>query len=344
MNIGINGLGRIGRLVIRDFFGGTIRKFDTPNSNIIHVNDPHFNTETLCHLLKYDSVHGIWDASIKTLGNDRITINGNELRLTNFINPSDVNWRQSHCNVVLDCTGKFLSKEKLQGYFDNNIQKVVVSAPINNPEILNIVFGVNENLYDPSKHNIVTAASCTTNCLAPIVSVIHKNFEILKGQITTIHNPTNTNVLLDKPHKDFRRARSTMLSMHPTSTGSAKAIGLIFPELKGKLDGHAVRVPVINSSLTDCVFQLKKNTTINEVNELFEQASKNDLKGILGIEFKPLVSIDFLNDTRSSIVDADSTLITDNNLLKVYSWYDNETGYACRMIDLAEMVCKSLNV
>ena len=174
--------------------------------------------------------------------------------------------------------------------------------------------------------------------------MIHKNFEILKGQITTIHNPTNTNVLLDKPHKDFRRARSTMLSMHPTSTGSAKAIGLIFPELKGKLDGHAVRVPVINSSLTDCVFQLKKNTTINEVNELFEQASKNDLKGILGIEFKPLVSIDFLNDTRSSIVDADSTLITDNNLLKVYSWYDNETGYACRMIDLAEMVCKSLNV
>ena len=209
---------------------------------------------------------------------------------------------------------------------------------------MNIVFGVNDHLYDPSKYNIVTAASCTTNCLAPIVSVVHKNFEILKGQITTIHNPTNTNVLLDKPHKDLRRARSSMISMHPTSTGSAKAIGLIFPELKGKLDGHAVRVPVINSSLNDCVFQLKNNTTINEVNELFEQASKSHLKGILGIEFNPLVSIDFLNDTRSSIVDANSTLITDNNLLKVYSWYDNETGYACRMIDLAKMVCKSLNV
>ena len=344
MAIGINGLGRIGRLVIKDFFRGTNRKLNHTNLDVSHLNDPNCDAETLCHLLKYDSVHGIWNASIKTLGHDRISINGNELRLTNFINPSDVDWSDSECNVVLDCTGKFLSKEKLQGYFDKDIKKVIVSAPINNPEVLNIVFGVNDHLYDPSKYDIVTAASCTTNCLAPIVSVIHKNFEIIKGQITTIHNPTNTNVLLDKPHKDLRRARSTLLSMHPTSTGSAKAIGLIFPELKGKLDGHAVRVPVINSSLTDCVFQLNKNTTINEVNELFEQASESDLKGILGIEFKPLVSIDFLNDTRSSIVDADSTLITDNNLLKVYSWYDNETGYACRMIDLAEMVCKSLNV
>jgi glyceraldehyde 3-phosphate dehydrogenase len=344
MNIGINGLGRIGRLVIRDFFGGTNRKFNTSNLSIFHLNDPHCNADNLCHLLKYDSVHGIWDALIKTLGHDRISINGSEIKLTNFINPSDVNWSDSNCNVVLDCTGKFLSKEKLQGYFNSDIKKVIVSAPINDPEILNIVFGVNDHLYDSSKYNIITAASCTTNCLAPIVSVVHKNLEILKGQITTIHNPTNTNVLLDKPHKDLRRARSTMLSMHPTSTGSAKAIGLIFPELKGKLDGHAVRVPVINSSLTDCVFQLNKKTTINEVNELFEQASKSDLKGILGIEFNPLVSIDFLNDTRSSIVDANSTLITDNNLLKVYSWYDNETGYACRMNDLAEMVCKSLNV
>ena len=344
MSIGINGLGRIGRLVIRDFFGGTNRKFNTPNFEIIHLNDPHCDAETLCHLLKYDSVHGIWDASINTLGHDRISINGNELKLTNFFNPSDLDWGYSNCNIVLDCTGKFLSKDKLKGYFDNDIQKVIVSAPINNPEILNIVFDVNDHLYDPSKYNIVTAASCTTNCLAPIVSVVHKNFEILKGQITTIHNPTNTNVLLDKPHKDLRRARSSMISMHPTSTGSAKAIGLIFPELKGKLDGHAVRVPVINSSLNDCVFQLKNNTTINEVNELFEQAFKSHLKGILGIEFNPLVSIDFLNDTRSSIVDANSTLITDNNFLKVYSWYDNETGYACRMIDLAKMVCKSLNV
>ena len=299
MSIGINGLGRIGRLVIRDFFGGTNRKFNTPNFEIIHLNDPHCDAETLCHLLKYDSVHGIWDASINTLGHDRISINDNELKLTNFFNPSDLDWGYSNCNIVLDCTGKFLSKDKLQGYFDNDIQKVIVSAPINNPEILNIVFGVNDHLYDPSKYNIVTAASCTTNCLAPIVSVVHKNFEILKGQITTIHNPTNTNVLLDKPHKDLRRARSSMISMHPTSTGSAKAIGLIFPELKGKLDGHAVRVPVINSSLTDCVFQLKNNTTINEVNELFEQASKSHLKGILGIEFNPLVSVDFLNDTIS---------------------------------------------
>ena len=209
---------------------------------------------------------------------------------------------------------------------------------------MNIVFGVNDHLYNPEKYNIVTAASCTTNCLAPIVSIIHKNFEILKGQITTIHNPTNTNVLLDKPHKDLRRARSSMLSMHPTSTGSAKAIGLIFPELNGKLDGHAVRVPVINSSLTDCVFQLNKNCKASEVNNLFKRAAEQELKGILGIEFNPLVSIDFVNDTRSSIVDAPSTLVTDSNLLKIYSWYDNETGYACRMSDIARMVYNSLNV
>ena len=209
---------------------------------------------------------------------------------------------------------------------------------------MNIVFGVNDHLYNSNKHDIVTAASCTTNCLAPIVSIIHKNFEILKGQITTIHNPTNTNVLLDKPHKDLRRARSSMLSMHPTSTGSAKAIGLIFPELNGKLDGHAVRVPVINSSLTDCVFQLNKSCKASDVNNLFKSASKKELKDILGIEFSPLVSIDFVNDTRSSIVDAQSTLVTDSKLLKIYSWYDNETGYACRMNDIAKMVYNSLNV
>ena len=204
--------------------------------------------------------------------------------------------------------------------------------------------GVNDHLYSSKKYNIVTGASCTTNCLAPIVSVIHKNLGIIKGQISTIHNPTNTNVLLDKPHKDLRRARSSILSMHPTSTGSAKAIGLIFPELKGKLDGHAVRVPVINSSLTDCVFQLEKSARTSEVNDLLKQASKTELKGILGIEFNSLVSIDFVNDTRSSIVDAPSTLINDSNLLKIYSWYVNETGYACSMNDIARMIYSSLDV
>ena len=336
IKIGINGMGRIGRMLVRSIIENQKKNF-----KISHINN-RSNAEVTYKLIKYDSIHGKFNADLR-LDENELIINKNKITFSQESKIENIDWKKYDVDYVFECTGKFNSKEKLLIHIKNGAKKVIVSAPCKNAD-KTIVFGVNENLYDPSKHNIVTAASCTTNCLAPIVSVIHKNFEILKGQITTIHNPTNTNVLLDKPHKDFRRARSTMLSMHPTSTGSAKAIGLIFPELKGKLDGHAVRVPVINSSLTDCVFQLNKKTTINEVNELFEQASKSDLKGILGIEFKPLVSIDFLNDTRSSIVDADSTLITDNNLLKVYSWYDNETGYACRMIDLAEMVCKSLNV
>ena len=344
MTIGINGLGRIGRLVLKDFFGGFKRKSNNTDINILHLNEPNCDVETLCHLLKFDSFHGKWNGSIKPIGSNKISINGKELILTKYINPSDINWGNGRCKIVLDCTGKFLSKNKLENYFKKNIKKVIVSAPINDPKVLNIVFGVNDHLYSSKKYNIVTGASCTTNCLAPIVSVIHKNLGIIKGQITTIHNPTNTNVLLDKPHKDLRRARSSILSMHPTSTGSAKAIGLIFPELKGKLDGHAVRVPVINSSLTDCVFQLEKSARTSEVNDLLKQASKTELKGILGIEFNSLVSIDFVNDTRSSIVDAPSTLITDSNLLKIYSWYDNETGYACRMNDIARMIYSSLDV
>ncbi len=344
MAIGINGLGRIGRLVLKDFFGGFNRKSNSKDINILHLNEPNCDAETLCHLLKFDSVHGIWNASINCTDENKISINGKELILTNYTNPSEINWGNGSCKIVLDCTGNFLSKNKLANYFHKNIKKVIVSAPIDDPEVLNIVFGVNHHLYNSAKHNIVTGASCTTNCLAPIVSIIHKNFGIIKGQITTIHNPTNTNVLLDRPHKDLRRARSTMLSMHPTSTGSAKAIGLIFPELRGKLDGHAIRVPVINSSLTDCVFQLEKNVRKSEVNDLFNQASKKEMKGILGIEFNPLVSIDFVNDTRSSIIDAPSTLITDSNLLKIYSWYDNETGYACRMNDIARMINNSLDV
>ena len=344
MAIGINGLGRIGRLVLKDLFGGLNRNFNNNGICISHLNDPNCDINNLCHLLKYDSVHGKWNADISQVNKKSISINGQKIILTNHKKPNEVNWDLADCKIVLDCTGKFLTKKKIKEYFHSNIKKVIVSAPINDPEILNIVFGVNEQLYNPKIHNIVTAASCTTNCLAPIVSIIHKNFEILKGQITTIHNPTNTNVLLDKPHKDLRRARSSMLSMHPTTTGSAKAIGLIFPELDGKLDGHAVRVPVINSSLTDCVFQLNKNTNGSEVNTLFKIASENELKGILGIEFNPLVSIDFVNDTRSSIIDAQSTLVTDNNLLKVYSWYDNETGYACRMNDIVKLVHNSLNV
>jgi glyceraldehyde 3-phosphate dehydrogenase len=242
---------------------------------------------------------------------------------------------------VLECTGKFLKPDALQGYFDRGVKRVIVAAPVKDAAALNIVVGVNDRLYEPKSHRLLTAASCTTNCLAPVVKVVHESLRIKHGQITTIHNPTNTNVVVDAPHKDLRRARSAMLSMQPTTTGSATAIALIYPELKGKLNGHAVRVPVLNASLTDCVFELERDTTPEEVNKLFADAAAGPLAGILGYEPRPLVSADYNNDTRSSIVDAGSTMVTDGRLLKVYAWYDNEVGYACRMVDLANIVLKA---
>jgi len=215
---------------------------------------------------------------------------------------------------------------------------VIVAAPVKESGALNIVVGVNDHLFEPSQHRLLTAASCTTNCLAPVVKVLHEAIGIRHGQITTIHDPTNTNVVVDAPHKDFRRARSALLSLQPTTTGSATAIGLIYPELKGKLNGHAVRVPVLNASLTDCVFEMQRSVTVDEVNTLFRAAADGPLAGILGFETRPLVSADYANDTRSSIVDGPSTMVTDETLLKVYAWYDNEVGYACRMVDLATLV------
>jgi glyceraldehyde 3-phosphate dehydrogenase len=239
-------------------------------------------------------------------------------------------------DVVLECTGKFLTPETIQGHLDRGAKRVIVAAPVKVGNVLNIVVGINHALYDPAKDRIVTAASCTTNCLAPVVKVVHENLGIRHGQITTIHNPTNTNLMVDAPHKDLRRARSAMESLAPTSTGSATAIALIYPELKGKLNGHAVRAPVLNASLTDCVFELKRETTADEVNTLFAAAAAaGPLAGILGYEARPLVSADYARDTRSSIVDALSTMVTDGTMLKVYAWYDNEMGYACRMVDLA---------
>jgi glyceraldehyde 3-phosphate dehydrogenase len=236
---------------------------------------------------------------------------------------------------VLECTGKFLTPETIQGHLERGAKRVIVAAPVKVGEVLNVVVGVNEHLYDPAKHQIVTAASCTTNCLAPVVKVVHEAIGIRHGQITTIHDPTNTNVIVDAPHKDLRRARSAMQSLSPTTTGSATAIALIYPELKGKLNGHAVRAPVLNASLTDCVFEMKRETSVEEVNALFEAAAKGPLAGILGYEKRPLVSADYARDTRSSIVDALSTMVTDGTLLKIYAWYDNEMGYSCRMVDLA---------
>jgi glyceraldehyde 3-phosphate dehydrogenase len=238
-------------------------------------------------------------------------------------------------DLVLECTGKFLTPEALQGHLDRGAKRVIVAAPVKTAGVLNIVYGINHQLYRPARDRVVTAASCTTNCLAPVVKVVHEALGIRHGQITTLHDPTNTNVVVDAPHKDLRRARSAMLSLAPTTTGSATAIALIYPELEGRLDGHAVRVPVLNASLTDCVFELQRSTTAAEVNALFAAAAAGPLAGILGYEERPLVSADYARDTRSGIVDAPSTLVTDGTLLKVYAWYDNEMGYACRMVDLA---------
>ena len=339
MKVGINGMGRIGRLVLRAALGGIRRDAKDPNADtrldIVHLNEVSGGVNTTAHLLEFDSVHGRWRADIES-AESSITVDGRRMSFSSSEQPASVDWGAHGCDMVLECTGRFRTPEKLAGYFTKGVQKVLVAAPVQDGQALNLVYGINENLYNPIKHNIVTAASCTTNCIAPLVKVVHENIGIQHGQITTIHDPTNTNVIVDAPHKDLRRARSAMTSLMPTTTGSAKAIGLIYPELKGKLNGHAVRAPVLNASLTDAVFELARPTSAQEVNALFAEAANNELAGILGYEERPLVSADYVNDTRSSIIDAASTLVTDGTMLKVYAWYDNEMGYACRMVDVAK--------
>jgi len=270
-----------------------------------------------------------------TENDQTIRIDDRRLSFSAHATSAEIPWGDQGVDVVLECTGKFLTPETLEGHLQRGAKRVIVAAPVKTGGILNIVVGINHDRYDPVRDRIVTAASCTTNCLAPVVKVVHDNLGIRHGQITTIHDPTNTNLVVDAPHKDLRRARSAMLSLAPTTTGSATAIALIYPELKGKLNGHAVRAPVLNASLTDCVFELQRDTTAEEVNTLFAAAARGPLAGILGYETRPLVSADYARDTRSSIVDAPSTMVTDGTLLKVYAWYDNEMGYACRMVDLA---------
>jgi glyceraldehyde 3-phosphate dehydrogenase len=342
MRVGINGMGRIGRLALRAALGAMDRPADDPRVgnrlDIAHVNELKGGVGVTAHLLEFDSLHGRWRQSLKADGEDAIVIGNRRLGFSAASTPGEVPWGDLGCEVVLECTGKFLKPDQLQGYFDRGVRKVIVAAPVKDPAALNLVVGVNDDRYDPAEHRILTAASCTTNCLAPVVKVVHEAIGIRHGQITTIHNPTNTNVVVDAPHKDLRRARSAMLSLQPTSTGSATAIALIYPELKGRLNGHAVRVPVLNASLTDCVFELERATSESEVNELFRAAAFGQLAGILGFEARPLVSADYEGDTRSAIVDGPSTMVTDQTLLKVYAWYDNEVGYACRMVDLANIV------
>ncbi|MCA0907870.1 ArsJ-associated glyceraldehyde-3-phosphate dehydrogenase [Ruegeria marisrubri] len=327
----LNGLGRMGKLALKPLL--------EKGAKIAWINDAVGDPEMHAHLLEFDTVHGRWDAEFDHDA-DSITVNGTRLP---FIGTKDLSALPlDGVDVVIDCTGVFKTEAKLAPYFDAGVKKVVVSAPVKDGPTANIVMGVNDGTYDPAAHRIVTAASCTTNCLAPVVKVIHENLGIRHGSMTTIHDVTNTQTIVDRPAKDLRRARSALNSLIPTTTGSATAITLIYPELKGRLNGHAVRVPLLNASLTDCVFEVERETTVEEVNAFFKAAAEGELKGILGYETRPLVSTDYTNDERSSIVDAPSTMVVNGTQVKIYAWYDNEMGYAHRLVDVALMVGASL--
>ncbi|MCG8669063.1 MAG: ArsJ-associated glyceraldehyde-3-phosphate dehydrogenase [Pseudomonadales bacterium] len=333
INIGINGFGRMGRLTMRALA-------DANDINIVHINDPAGDAATLAHLINFDSVHGRWDHEAETDG-DNIIVDGNTITTSRNTKIEDSPW--SNCDLVIEASGKMKTTEKLNAYFKQGVKKVVVTAPVKEEGVLNIVMGVNDDLYEADSYNIVTAASCTTNCLAPAVKVIHETFGIEHGSMTTIHDITNTQTILDAPHKDLRRARACGMSLIPTTTGSATAITHIFPELKGRLNGHAIRVPLANASITDCVFELKQSVTVEQVNAALKSAAENELAGILGYEERPLVSIDYRTDPRSSIVDALSTMVVNDTQLKLYLWYDNEWGYANRTAELVLKVAGSLN-
>jgi glyceraldehyde 3-phosphate dehydrogenase len=337
VRVGINGFGRIGRLALR-------AAWDFPELEFVHINEVKGGVEAGAHLLKFDSVHGRWLPDVQVVG-DRIAIDDQKsiqkLSFSEYAKPELVNWQELGVGMVLECSGKFRTPETLNPYFTKGVKKVIVAAPVKE-EALNIVMGINDYLYEPAQHNILTAASCTTNCLAPVVKVIHEGLGIKHGVITTIHDNTNTQTLVDAPHKDLRRARASALSLIPTTTGSATAIAMIYPELKGKLNGLAVRVPLLNASLTDCVFEVVRSTTIEEVNQLLKTAAEGELKGILGYEERPLVSIDYKDDPRSSIIDALSTMVVDGTQVKILAWYDNEWGYSCRMAELARKVAIAL--
>jgi glyceraldehyde 3-phosphate dehydrogenase len=335
MRIGINGFGRIGRLVFRALWG-------RPGVELVHVNEAAGDAHTAAHLLAFDSVHGRWPQVVQA--NTRgFFVGTTPVSTSQEKDPTAVPWREAGVEMVLECSGKFKTPETLQPYFDQvGLKRVVVACPVKGEiagaEALNIVFGINHHLYNPDVHRLITAASCTTNCLAPVVKVVHEGFGIRHGSITTLHDVTNTQVVVDGFKSDLRRARSCLQSLIPTTTGSAKAIGMIFPELQGKLNGHAVRVPLLNASLTDAVFELERPVTVEEVNRAFDEAANGELEGILGFETRPLVSVDYVNDPRSAIVDGPSTMVVNGTQLKVYAWYDNEWGYSSRMADLARHV------
>ena len=323
----LNGLGRIGKLALRPLL--------ERGAQIAFINDAVGDSAMHAHLLEFDSVHGRWPAAFEA-GEGSISIDGTRIPVTSTRDLKDL--PLDSVDVVIDCTGAFKTQAKLAPYFAAGVKKVVVSAPVKDGPTANIVYGVNDDTYDAGTHQIVTAASCTTNCLAPVVKVLLEGIGIKHGSITTIHDVTNTQTIVDRPAKDLRRARSALTNLIPTTTGSATAITLIYPELKGKLNGHAVRVPLLNASITDCVFEMARETTVDEVNSLFKAAADGPLKGILGYETRPLVSSDYTNDQRSGIIDAPSTMVVNGTQLKVYAWYDNEYGYAHRLVDVAFMV------
>ena len=331
IRVGINGFGRMGRLGLRA--GWDMQDFD-----VVRINEIASDATGSAHLLKFDSVHGTWDE--ETAAEDGHIIIGNKtLAYSSNTAIDETDW--SDCDIVIEATGKHhKNPESLNSYFEQGVKKVIVAAPTDGA--LNIVYGINDDQYNPAAHKLLTAASCTTNCLAPVVKVMHEKIGIEHGCMTTIHDITNTQTIVDKGHKDLRRARACGQSLIPTSTGSAKAITRIFPELNGKLNGHAVRVPLLNASLTDFVFEASRSVTADEVNGYFKEAADGELKGILGYEERPLVSVDYVNDARSSIVDALSTMVIDGTQVKIYAWYDNEWGYVNRMMELTAKVSRSL--
>lgn len=334
VRVGINGFGRMGRLVVR-----ALQQHS--DLQLVHVNEVKGGLETAAHLLEFDTVHGRYPGTVG-LDGDRLVVDGHTVGFSEHSSPADIDWAAAEVDLVIESSGKFKTAEDIEPHFTRGARSVVVACPVKSEGVLNVVMGCNDHLYDPAVHRIVTAASCTTNCLAPVVKVLHESIGIDRGAITTVHDVTNTQVIVDAPHKDLRRARSALNSLVPTSTGSATAITLIYPELTGKLNGIAVRVPLLNASLTDCVFTMARDVSVDEINGLLREASQGVLAGVLGYEDRPLVSADYTNDTRSGIVDGPSTMVIDGRMVKVLVWYDNEYGYVHRMAELTAKVARSL--
>jgi len=331
IKVGINGFGRVGRMVLR----ASLQDSGIDYVAVNDITDP----KTLAHLLKYDSVIGNLDAKIG-FGDDYIEVNGKKMHVSKVKDPAAIDWSSLGVQVVVESTGLWTKAEDAKKHLKGTVKKVIISAPAKNEDVT-LVLGVNDAAYDPAKHHIISNASCTTNCLAPVAKVLHENFKILKGSMTTIHAYTNDQKILDQPHKDLRRARAAAVSIIPTTTGAAKAVGLVLPELKGKLDGYALRVPTPNVSLVDLVVLVGKPTTAEEINAALQKAAEGPLKGILQFCEEELVSMDFRGNSNSSIVDAGFTKVIDGDLVKVVAWYDNEWGYSCRVRDLINFVAKS---